>query len=66
MKTSGYFTRISYKKEFKRICPAFLEIDGYEYDLKPVMKKVESFFVKKMKKIREDSFNEAINRFAWD
>jgi len=65
-KDYDYYTKIKYKKEFEKICPASLEIDGYQCDLKPVMKKVENFFVEKMKEIREESFNEAINSFAWD
>ena len=64
-KNYDYYTKIKYKKEFKKICPAYLEIEDYKCDLRPVMKKVERFFVRKMKKIREDSFNEAINSFAW-
>lgn len=57
--------RIYYKKEFQKICPSTLEIDGYVCDLKPVMNRVEKFFVKKMKKTQEEAYHDAIQDFGY-
>ncbi len=47
-------------KEFNKIAPATLEIEGYVCDLRPVMLKVKSF----IHQTRKEAFEEADDHFA--